>query len=200
MTAEKLKKELGAEYGSLTRECWAKAALTAVGRGGVANVKVETLAKSLRVTKGSFYWHFKDRDDLLQEMLIYWRRNLTDKIANNIQKLTEPRQKLIHLIEVASGKRPDVPGGRIEHSLREWAHSSDIARAAVANVDAERLKIITAVYRELGLSPAKAKIASLMMLSHLIGVNVIDTSAHYEAGKTQRQNCIEFLLRLPDLL
>jgi len=200
MTAEKLKKELGAEYGSLTRECWAKAALTAVGRGGVANVKVETLAKSLRVTKGSFYWHFKDRDDLLQEMLIYWRRNLTDKIANNIQKLTEPRQKLIHLIEVASGKRPDVPGGRIEHSLREWAHSSDIARAAVAIVDAERLKTIAGVYRELGLSPAKAKIASLMMLSHIIGVNVIDTSAHYEAGKTQRQNCIEFLLRLPDLL
>ena len=121
MTAEKLKKAPRAEYGSLDRESWARAALTAVGRGGVANVKVETLAKSLRVTKGSFYWHFKDRDDLLQEMLIYWRRNLTDKIANNIQKLTEPRQKLIHLIEVASGKRPDVPGGRIEHSLREWA-------------------------------------------------------------------------------
>ena len=56
----------------MEREDWLRAARTALLRGGPSAVRVEVLARKLRVTKGSFYWHFKDRNALLEELLREW--------------------------------------------------------------------------------------------------------------------------------
>ena len=55
-----------------SRKSWLNAALQALAAGGIDQVKVESLAKDLGVTKGSFYWHFKDRDQFLDELLNFW--------------------------------------------------------------------------------------------------------------------------------
>ena len=52
----------------LSREAWAAAGLRALTDGGVAAVAVEPLAASLGTTKGSFYWHFSDREELVREV------------------------------------------------------------------------------------------------------------------------------------
>ncbi len=56
---------------------WIQAALSILAERGISGVRVETLAKQLGVTKGSFYWHFKDRDALFDALLDSWRRVLT---------------------------------------------------------------------------------------------------------------------------
>src|ERR1700743_1189670 len=61
----------------LSRKDWVEAGLHALVRGGVKSVAVERLATKLKVTKGSFYWHFRDRDELLDEMLAGWMERNT---------------------------------------------------------------------------------------------------------------------------
>jgi AcrR family transcriptional regulator len=56
----------------ISKDAWIKAARTALLSGGVEAVRVEPLAKSLGVTKGSFYWHFTDRSALLEALLSEW--------------------------------------------------------------------------------------------------------------------------------
>ena len=57
---------------------WLEAASQALSEEGVAGIKVERLAKSLGIAKAGFYWHFKNRDDLLQQLLDYWTHEVTE--------------------------------------------------------------------------------------------------------------------------
>src|SRR4051794_41644168 len=64
---------------SLTGSDWTEAALEALARGGLTAVAVEPIAKSLGATKGSFYWHFADRNALLESALELWERRGTQR-------------------------------------------------------------------------------------------------------------------------
>ena len=68
----------------LGKEDWLKAARLALLEGGVGAVRIEKLARDLRVTKGSFYWHFKDREQLLEALLREWEeeKSLLADVAN----------------------------------------------------------------------------------------------------------------------
>src|SRR3954452_16256300 len=56
----------------LDAEAWIAAAFDALAEGGIDAVRVEPLAKTLDITKGSFYWHFADRRALFDAMLASW--------------------------------------------------------------------------------------------------------------------------------
>ncbi|CAN5274251.1 TetR/AcrR family transcriptional regulator [soil metagenome] len=183
----------------LSKHDWIVAALQEVGNGGVAQVRIEVLARVLGVTKGSFYWHFKDRDALLGEMLRFWQQSLTSEVGRFVRtKIETPRERLSYLLGLASEDRSDVPGGTTEHALREWARSSELARHAISDVDSERLTIIAEIYRDMGMSKSRAAAAALLALSHLIGVNVIHRDVGLQAFRAQREVCLEFLLELPE--
>ena len=57
----------------LDRQSWVMAAIEVMAEEGIAGLRVEVLAKRLKVTKGSFYWHFEDRRDLLVAILQHWK-------------------------------------------------------------------------------------------------------------------------------
>ena len=87
----------------LSKHVWIVAALQEVGNGGVAQVRIEVLARALGVTKGSFYWHFKDRDALLGEMLRFWQQSLTSAVGRFVRtKIETPRDRLSYLLGLAS--------------------------------------------------------------------------------------------------
>lgn len=67
----------GASSSSLGREAWIAAGLAALSSGGVEAVRVEVLARALHVTKGSFYWHFADRRELLDAIVAHWETTTT---------------------------------------------------------------------------------------------------------------------------
>jgi AcrR family transcriptional regulator len=158
----------------LGRVDWVEAALQALAEEGISNVRVEVLAKRLNVTKGSFYWHFVDRNDLLSEMLDAWRVNLTTSIADRVKRKTsDPKARLTYLLKLSLSDRDDVPGGRIEQALREWAKSSDQARLALSRVDRERLDILRELYADLGLRPRAAQARAHLFLAYVIGANVV---------------------------
>src|SRR5215211_1580023 len=74
----------------LRAEDWTKAALAAIAEKGVANVSIERLARELGATKGSFYWHFKDRPALIAAALDRWERDYTDRIIERLSEIDDP--------------------------------------------------------------------------------------------------------------
>jgi AcrR family transcriptional regulator len=90
----------------LTREDWAKAALSAIARGGVAAVAVEPIAAKLGATKGSFYWHFESRDALIEAALELWEQLRTDAVIEFLEQEPDPARRLRTLIDAAYERGP----------------------------------------------------------------------------------------------
>ena len=98
----------------LTRDDWTTAALAAIADGGLAAVGVEPLAARLGATKGSFYWHFKNRDALIQAALDRWERERTETVIDDLEREPDPAVRLKKLLG-ATFKR--APSDRAEIAL-----------------------------------------------------------------------------------
>ena len=99
----------------LSRNDWLKAARMALLTGGVEAVRVEKLARNLRVTKGSFYWHFKDREELLDLLLREWEEELLKDIIPRLngRRGREALRLLLRLMVAAgaTGRRRNLAIG-----------------------------------------------------------------------------------------
>jgi AcrR family transcriptional regulator len=111
----------------LHREDWLLHALETLRREGVTGLRVEPLAKSLGVTTGSFYWHFKDRKDLLDQVLAHWTEEMTAAVGRRMSSEEEPRKQLHSLlVEITRENR-----NRYETAMRNWAAFDTEARKSV---------------------------------------------------------------------
>jgi AcrR family transcriptional regulator len=95
--------------GSLTAADWVTEACLAIVEGGVGAVAVEPLAQRLGVTKGSFYWHFSNRDALLQAALERWEEG-TEAVIAELGRIADPRLRLEQLIATAFSGYPRDDG------------------------------------------------------------------------------------------
>jgi AcrR family transcriptional regulator len=131
----------------LTAADWAAAALQALSSGGVEAVAVEPLATRLGATKGSFYWHFKDRESLVRAALDLWEQEQTDAVIGGLSQLGGPRERLRALVDLVltqagEGEDPVVT------LLRDARHPA--VAAALERVTRRRLDYITTQLTELG--------------------------------------------------
>ena len=81
----------------LSAEDWEEAALKLIAEQGVSAVAVEALARQLGVTKGSFYWHFRTREALVQAALERWELYGEREIISQIEAIPDPRVRLPEL-------------------------------------------------------------------------------------------------------
>lgn len=148
---------------------WIEAALDVLSDQGIDRVSVEPLAKRLGVTKGSFYWHFKDRDDLLEAILSHWRRRATLQIIDRIERADEsPRDRFLRLMHLPFlGSRRSRRGAEIELSVRLWGRHDPRARAALAEVDQLRLSYIRQLLIAAGVSESDALARAIHAYSYM---------------------------------
>ena len=92
--------------GRLTAGDWVDAAYSAMAEDGVGSVAVEPLARRLGVTRGSFYWHFKDRRALLEVTLERWERESTEAVISVTRSISDPMERFVRLAEEAFGEVP----------------------------------------------------------------------------------------------
>jgi AcrR family transcriptional regulator len=124
--------------GPLTPGDWARAALATIARGGIAAVAVESVAADLGATKGSFYWHFKNRDALIQAALDMWEQSRTESVIEELDHEPDPAERLRKLLEAAFER---VPADRAEIALlADPGHPA--ATAAVRRVAQRRITYI----------------------------------------------------------
>ena len=94
------------KHKQLSTEDWLKLALETLDNEGIHKVNVEYLARQLKVTKGSFYWHFKNRESLLKEMLNYWTETLTtDVIQRSRQNSKDAKETLLKLMTIITEEK-----------------------------------------------------------------------------------------------
>jgi AcrR family transcriptional regulator len=148
---------------NLDRERWERAALDALERGGLAAVAVEPLARALGVTKGSFYWHFKSRADLIAATVRRWERLHVDGPLQAAGAIDDPRERLMELLGRAGAKPPSIFIRLLD------AVDEPVVRAAVARAAEERVAFLAKAFRELGLTPARARRQALLAYSAYVG-------------------------------
>jgi AcrR family transcriptional regulator len=145
----------------LARQDWLDAALTALLEGGIAGVTMERLAAGLGVTRGSFYYHFRDRAELLDELLDYWVSNWTVAVRDDVAALgLDPRSALLALMRVITHRKA------AEHDVafRAWALHDDRARKVLTRVDAMRVEYMTSIFLAMGFEGLEAENRALLAL------------------------------------
>lgn len=149
----------------LTAQDWTWEALTAIEEGGVKAVSVEGLAKRLGATKGSFYWHFRNRPELIAAALQLWEKNHTEAIVSYAQLRPSPAERLRALFElVLEYSRND----RVEVALLASAHDPEIG-PTLRRVTRRRIEYVAEQYRDLGLSAEQADHRATVAVSVYLG-------------------------------
>jgi AcrR family transcriptional regulator len=149
----------------LSQEDWIAAALQALADGGPPAVAVERLAAGLGATKGSFYWHFKDREELITKALQTWERQATDALIDEMRNIADPAERLHQLMvaatELEEEEHPDV---RLLPSA-----SDPIVGEVVKRVQRKRLDFLARAFGDAGFTPAECRLRARLAYSLYLG-------------------------------
>lgn len=158
---------------------WVDMAIDVLAKEGVTGLRVEVLAKRCGVTKGSFYWHFKDRQALLDAVLEHWKLGRIRDIEKTTAVMPgSERQQLHYAIEVYGASR-NQKGMSIELAVRDWARHDTRAAAIVESVDLYRLECTRKLFVATGMSDAEAKSRSLLLYACVFGLSLMHY-AHFD--------------------
>jgi AcrR family transcriptional regulator len=161
---------------------WLSAGLDALRKGGVAAVRVERLAAGVGVTKGSFYHHFRDRGALLEALLEFWSREMTDAEFERIQTVRGGLgARLLALAEDVLEKGM----GRYDPAIRAWARTDRKVAAAVAQVDRRRVRALIGLFEEGSFGAAEARIRARLFYTFLLGEPQVRSPAR-ESGELEK--------------
>ncbi|GAA2879253.1 TetR family transcriptional regulator [Actinoplanes cyaneus] len=181
----------------LSADDWTAAALEAIGRGGLAAVAVEPLAARLGATKGSFYWHFANRDALIEAALHRWERDHTDAVITLIEAQPDAMSRIRLLITtvIASTTAPHADG--IELAMLATADHPHVA-PVLARVTERRVAYTAGLFEELGMTAGEARLRALMAVSAYLGFGQLAHAAPatVPAGLDERRSYAERLIAL----
>jgi len=157
----------------LDRDAWVVAATDVLAEEGIAGLRVEVLAKRLKVTKGSFYWHFQDRRDLLMAVLQTWRDGRIRDIVK--QTRADPGRELeqiYYVIDIYSTSR-SRRGAMIELAVRDWARRDPEAAAIVAEVDDIRLRCARDLFLACDVPMEEASSRCMLLYAYVFGISLM---------------------------
>ena len=127
---------------------WLEAALDRLCEQSVADISISGLAKDLGIAKSGFYWHFKSRGELLDDLLNYWIHEITEVITDNVEiNALEPKARLTKCAEMIL----ELDLTRYELGIRQFALVDDRARRAVMKTNKLRQEFIRQAFSDLGL-------------------------------------------------
>jgi AcrR family transcriptional regulator len=151
----------------LGRGDWQEAALDVIREGGLDALAVEHLARRLGVTKGSFYWHFHDRDDLLAAALGSWADSTLAAVGDRLGgDGRSPEERLAAFDRLAAERSADAA---VE--LQLTAHADDPRVGPhLQRVMARRLELLGGLFAELGCDDELAQRHALHACAHHLGL------------------------------
>ena len=152
----------------LGREVWLDTARQALIEEGTAGVEINKLAKRLGSSRGGFYWFFKNRAQLLHELLDYWARTgtvLFERILRTPGRNgMEEYLALTHLWIDEKDYDPKWDG-----AVRDWARTSEAVRKVVEAVDQRRIAVLEEIFHDIGYTGKEAHIRARVMYYHQVG-------------------------------
>jgi len=160
----------------LRREAYYHAALAVLAERGPGDLTIAGLCARLRVTKGSFYHHFRDMSEFVDRLMEHWAEEHATRLIALSESVTDPGERFDLLEGIAAG----LPHGA-EAAIRAWSWSNESVAAVQRAVDAARIDHLTASGLQAGLSPDAARRLATIALSLLIGMQQLERPAQAEA-------------------
>ncbi len=178
------------ERNQLQRFDWLLAALEIFVAEGIEAVRITRLAENLGVTRGSFYWHFTNRNDLIAALVDYWRDKNTRAIVKSVTGARSLSDGIFRFFDTCVDSNQFDP--RLDLAIREWARRSDDIRVQVDTADSDRVQAISEFFTRFGYPMPAAFIRARVIYFAQIGFYALDvkeplatrvsyTEAYYES-------------------
>lgn len=157
----------------LTKSDWIKHGLRTLENDGANALKVGPMSTDLEVSRGSFYWHFRDIADFRSQILRSWQERSTDQVIQQIEaEIAEPG-RLKHLMQRAFGVKRNL-----DRAIRSWAAEDKDVATIVASVDAKRVAYIAKLLIAAGTESQRAHSRATFMYWAYLGQAVVMDSRH----------------------
>jgi AcrR family transcriptional regulator len=182
---------------TLTPETWIEAATGVLVDQGIDHVRIDVLASQLQVTRGSFYWHFRDREDLLRRVLQTWSELATDQLTRRLATArTDAHEQLHDVISLPFRGRAAARAARIELAIRAWARRDPTAQQALDQADAARLQYHEQIFRSLGFAADEARSRGFLLYAYEVAESLLSRQGTV-AAKQARSTFVERLIMRP---
>ncbi len=171
---------------TMSRQEWLEVALEVVSREGGAKLRIESLVRQVGVTKGSFYWHFKNRKEFIRSLIHYWDERYTLSVSDQLDEMEgSPEQKLRFLMEMVVVERLT----RYDLAIRSWAVANPELQPLVKRSDEHRLNYLRKLFLGIGFDRDGADLRSRVFL----GETAWEAARFEKMSKPrQRKHAMEF--------
>lgn len=146
------------------REDWIRAGLDMLAEAGADAIRVEPLARILKISKGSFYHHFQDRQELLDAMIDYWEEHATERIIQAPHSDNLSLEQLLTMVFTSERK--------VEAAMYNWAKQHPALASRLVEIERRRIGFVASLFEQNGLTPteadARAHLAYLLYLGWLV--------------------------------
>jgi AcrR family transcriptional regulator len=149
---------------------WIEEGLRALAAGGPDAVRIEALAQALGVSKGGFYWHFGDREALLEEMLDTWERRSTDEVIERVESDGGDARAKIRRAGVLTFSRDLLP---IDLAVRDWSRRDRTVTERLRRVDNRRMDYLRTLFGAFCPDRDDVEARSMLAFSLMIGNHFI---------------------------
>lgn len=157
----------------LTKSDWIKHGLRTLASDGANALKVGPMSKTLKVSRGSFYWHFRDIADFRSQLLRSWQERTTDQVIRELEAEKAEPDRLKHLLRRAFETKPSL-----DRVIRSWAAEDEDVAAIVASVDARRVAYIAELILAAGVEDQKARHRAAFLYWAYLGQAIVMDPRH----------------------
>ena len=157
----------------VTRADWLNVAMDVLISDGVDQVKVLNLASRMGVSRSSFYWYFKSRQQLLDALLERWQA------TNTAAMVAQSQQAVATITEAVCNVQrcvvdPALFDTALDFAIRDWARRSGKVRRLLDQSDARRLDALTAMFARHGYAAAEADARARILYFMQLGYHALD--------------------------
>jgi AcrR family transcriptional regulator len=142
---------------------WLAQALEVLSTEGVQGIRIERLARDLKIAKSGFYWHFRDRRELLRQVLDYWAYEFTEVVIQYQELLNVAPESRLNQISSMIRKHNLT---KYDLSIRAWAEHDEMAAKMVSQVYQSRLGYLRETFRELGFKADELEMRTLLFVCY----------------------------------
>jgi len=157
----------------LNKSDWLRHGLRTLANDGAAALKVGPMAAALKVSRGSFYWHFRDLDDFRLRLLRRWQERTVDQVIVETEANIAEADRFVHLMKQAFSMKRNL-----DRAIRSWATQDQDVAAAVATVDARRVAYMANLLIASGVEQHMAESRAAFVYWAYLGQAIVMEPAH----------------------
>ena|ERR1700712_3050241 len=140
-------------------DVWLSAAYDSLLEWGIDSVKIQPLSKKLNLSRASFYWFFKDREELLGNLLTRWREKNTGNIVRRSEAYADTlTEAILNVCDCWFDE--EIFDSKFEFAVRSWALQSPEILDEVQEADRVRMKALAGLFLRFGETPLAADVSA----------------------------------------